>query len=151
MSNNTLHLDGVFRRPPTARQLLGEHRWAKIYEEVMPPVRTVTKHVLRKQQAPILAALREAGQPLSRQALAEAMGYKTSGYIERWIGSSDPTKRAQLEETSLCGGSPGSPCPSLLTLGYVREEKLVGDTTETILHLTRDGAAVLHEYEESNG
>ena len=83
-------------------------------------------HKLRIPQVRVLQALcqllPESG--LTRQALSDIIGNKTGVVVGRAVGYSDPVKRAAFEQTKDGGGSPGKPCPSLLTLGFVREREV---------------------------
>lgn len=94
-------------------------------------------------QLRVLRALADSEGPLTRTEIAELVGTKTSTMVGRAVGYSDPEKRAAFEQTKDGGGKPGQPCPSLLTLGYVREEELVADTTETVIHITEEGRKIV--------
>lgn len=99
------------------------------------------KEGLRVPQIRVLQVLTKSKGPLSRSAISVKCGNKTTVVVGRAVGYSDPARRATFEQTKDGGGSPGSPCPSLLTLGYVKERELdVEGVSETVLELTPKGA-----------
>lgn len=88
----------------------------------MPPRR---RHGIPIPQIRVLQALAAVGRgSLSKTELSEHLGLATTVVVGRAIGFSDPEKRRALEQTA-----EGGHCPSLLTLGYVRQ-----------LHIEEDGA-----------
>lgn len=95
---------------------------------------------LRIPQMRVLQVLFQARGPLSRVEISKRCGNKTTVVVGRAIGYSDPDKRTVFEQTTDGGGSPGNPCPSLLTLGYVTEAELdVDGVKETAVSLTPTG------------
>lgn len=70
-----------------------------------------------------LAELDEWGS-FSPNTLAEIIGCKSLKYITIAVGLVDPDKRAIYEQHKECGGSPGNPNPSLITLGYITSSEL---------------------------
>lgn len=98
------------------------------------------KEGLRLPQIRVLHVLSKAKGPLSRTAISEKCGNKTTVVVGRAVGYSDPAKRKAFEQTKDGGGEPGNPCPSLLTLGYVTEKELdVDGAKETVIELTAKG------------
>lgn len=81
---------------------------------------------LRVPQVRVLQLLTKLvpGSGMTRATLSNHLGNKTGVVVGRAVGYSDPALRATFEQTKDGGGSPGNPCPSLLTLGLVRERKL---------------------------
>lgn len=92
----------------------------------------------------MLATIRGRGA-LTRTALSERIGNKTTVVVGRAIGYSDPEKRAAFERSADGGGTSEKPCPSLLTLGFVEEvEVRVADgPPELGVRLTPQGREAL--------
>lgn len=112
----------------------------------LPPQPSLPK--LPIPQIRVLLALLGADGPLTRADLSELIGNKTNVVAGRAVGYSDPVKRLAFEQTKDGGGSPGKPFPSLLSAGYVREEVLVGDITETVIHLTKEGRSIAEQLQD---
>ena len=97
-------------------------------------------------QIRVMQVLARAKGPLTRAKISDRIGYQTGVVAGRAIGYSDPDKRAAFEQTKDGGGSPGNPCPSLLTLGYVREHALdIDGLVETGVELTPKGRQAYHD------
>lgn len=81
---------------------------------------------------PMLRVLRLLGEstiPLSRVEIARKIR-RDSTYVGRCIGFSDLEKRTKLENSAIIGAKEGKPVKTLLSLGYVTEERLpIGDNT----------------------
>lgn len=92
----------------------------------------------------VLATL-APGLGMTRARLSDVIGNKTGVVAGRAVGYSDPTKRSAFEQTKDGGGSPGKPCPSLLTLGLVTETVLLldGGIEEVHVQITDSGRQVL--------
>jgi hypothetical protein len=89
----------------------------------------------------VLALLVDAKGPLTRVKIASRLG-SSGTYVGKSVGYSDPAKRASFEQTKDGGGTPGNPCPSLLTLDYVREYELEvpeDGISETVVEITPAG------------
>ena len=100
---------------------------------------------LRLPQVRVLQVLASVARgTLTRTKISERCGNKTNVVVGRAIGYSDPEKRTAFEQTKDGGGRPGKPCPSLLTLGYVREVEVdVDGVTETGVVITPSGRKAL--------
>lgn len=91
-------------------------------------IATTTVVKLRVPQIRVLQALAQlTAGGLTRATLSEIIGNKTGVVVGRAVGYSDPAKRTAFEQTKDGGGSPGNPCPSLLTLGLVEEKEVDKD------------------------
>lgn len=89
----------------------------------------------------VLQVLAAARGPLTRAKIQSKLGV-SSTYVAKSVGLSDPEKREAFEQTKDAGGKPGEPCPSLLTLGYVREFELVileDGINELTVEITQEG------------
>lgn len=113
---------------------------------VPPPTAPATTTSLRVPQIRVLQALATLppGLGMTRARLSEVTGNRTGVMVGRAVGYSNPAKRTAFEQTADGGGSPGKPCPSLLTLGYVKERPLDLDgLIETHVILTDAGRQAL--------
>lgn len=98
----------------------------------------------------VLDALAKADGPLSRSDLAELIGMSVTATMNA-TGYSNPQKRAIAECASYVGGSIDKPSYSLLTLNYVREEKMGGcGGSETVVYITPQGRQFLKSLGEIN-
>lgn len=112
---------------------------------VVPPKSKAVDQLSRPQQR-VLEALFNANGPLTRTVLSAICGNKTQVMVGRAVGYSDPIKRAAFEQTKDGGGSPGNPCPSLLTLGYVEEIALdIDGLIEVAVKLTASGRLIAQQ------
>lgn len=112
----------------------------------MPPIPVKTAVKLRVPQIRVLQVLAELdpGLGMTRARLSDICGNRTGVVVGRAIGYSDPVKRAAFEQTKDGGGRPGKPCPSLLTLDYVKEFVLDLDgITEVHIAITSQGRQAL--------
>lgn len=106
----------------------------------LPDAGRASKTGLRIPQIRVMQVLAAVAGALSRGEISKRCGNKTSVVVGRAIGYSDAEKRASFEQTPDGGGSPGNPCPSLLTLGYVVEDEIeVDGVKETVVELTEAG------------
>lgn len=100
-------------------------RW-QIGQDDVPPQspRIVRKASSRTFPYPIpqirvMQALANAKGPLTRVKIAEKIGAKSTVLVGRAIGYLDDAARAEFEQTKIAGGSPGNPCLSLLSRGFL--------------------------------
>lgn len=119
--------------------------WSTIMRTLstMPLIRRKVRRGLTLPQIRVMRVLYRARGPLTRTKISERCGNRTTIVVGRAVGYSDPVKRRAFEQTRDGGGSPGNPCKSLLTLGYVREKELdIDGYAEIVIELTAAGRRV---------
>lgn len=107
------------------------------------PPTTKSSDGLRTGQLRVLQFLAPYDGLATRGTIADGLGC-SDVYVGKMLGMSNPESRAAFERTKDGGGSPDNPCPSLLTLGFVREVELdVDGVTERSYEITPAGRAGL--------
>lgn len=109
-------------------------------EEAAPAAPNKKNTGLRKPQVRILATLVKVGKALSRKEIAEKAEVDAA-WLTSWIGSTNPEVRTANDAKEF---------PSLITLGFVKQEKTDVDGKDVICYaISAKGKAALEKAEKA--
>lgn len=133
MEPETSAANGTVKRTPARKPIKAQK--PKAPAKSGPATLTREQKELSLPQIRVLHVLAKTKGPLSRSAISNKCGNKTTVVVGRAVGYSDPKARAAFEQTK-----DGGFRKALLSLGYVREFPIDTDSgKEVVIELTAAG------------